>query len=53
MVHTLVFTSLIVTLYLAQLTSLQLGRFEIVYKPLFTSLNVTLFVAQQTSPQLG
>ena len=47
--YTLVFTSLFVTLYLAQQTSLQLGRFAMHYTLVFTSWFVTIYISQQTS----
>ena len=48
-----VFTNLIVTLYLAQQSSLYLGRITVLYTLVFTILIVTLYLAQQSSLYLG
>ena len=47
------FTISIVTLYLAQQSSLYLGRIAVTYTPLFTNLIVTLYLAQQSGLYLG
>ena len=46
--YTLVLTSLIVNLYIAQQTSLLLGRFASLHTPVITSLFGTLYLAKQT-----
>ena len=51
--YTLVFTILIVTLYLAQQSSLYLGRIAVIYTLLFTILIVTFHLAQQSNLYLG
>ena len=53
MLYTSVFTSLIVALYSAQRTSLQLGHCIALRTYIYKSLIVTLCLAQRTSLQLG
>ena len=53
MLYTLVFTNLIVTLYLAHQPSLYLGRFAVLYTLMFTNLIVTLCLPHQPSLYLG
>ena len=47
----LVYIRLIVNLYLARQTSLQLGQFVMDYATLHISFNVNLYLARQTSLQ--
>ena len=53
MFYTPLFTILVVTLYLAQQSSLYLGRIAVHYTLVFTNLIVTLYLAQQSSLYLG